>query len=161
MLVDFLRGIMILGALFGFIYALRLKELYSRILNWTMVVAVGITFIPVNELILDGYRLFALTLLGVVVYAFSGSNFSNAKKLVLAGCGILTLIPAAFMLSAEGAVYFEMLAFPTAILHLGLFGYALKTDIRNYKEEMGFLIIMAADALVRFVATLAFYIQLG
>ena len=139
---------MILGALFGFIYALRVKETYARIINWTMIVAIAITFAQVPQLKVDGYYLFAMSMLGVIVYGASG-DFTNAKKIVLISCGLLSVIPLGVFLSMT--LPYNEIALLTGIIQLGVFGYALKTDIQSYKEEMGFLVILAADALIRVI----------
>jgi hypothetical protein len=153
----YLQTIMILGALFGFIYALRLKETYSRVINWAMVVAVGISFTTIAELKVDGYYLFALTQLGVIVYGFSYPEFSNSKKITVIGSGLLSFIPMAVFLSAAVSFYAEI-ALITGLIQLGIFANALKSEIRGYKEEVGFLVILAADALVRVIGGLMFFI---
>lgn len=154
----YLQAIIILAALFGFIYALRLKETYSRILTWAMVVAVGMSFVPVSELILDGYYLFALTQLGVIVYGVSNTEFSNAKKTTIISSGLLSFIPLALFLTVFLSFQIE-LALITGLIQLGIFGYALKTDIQGYKEEMGFLVMLAADALVRVIGGIMLFIS--
>src|SRR5688572_24572799 len=94
-----LRIIMILGALFGFIYAMRVKQSYARIITWTMIVAVSVAVTNIVQLKADGYYLFALTLVGVIVYGISYPDFSTLKKLVLISCGLLTVVPVALLLA--------------------------------------------------------------
>lgn len=153
----YLQVIMILGALFGFLYALRVKESYARIINWTMVVAVGVTFVQIPQVVIDGYYLFALTQVGVIVYALSRSDFSTTKKGVIGLTGLLSVLPMAFFLQISP--YFAEVALITGVLQLGVFIYALKTDIQSYKEEMGFMTVLAADALVRVIGSTVYFVS--
>lgn len=146
---------MLLGTLFGFIYALRVRETYARVINWTMVAAVGVTFITIPQVIIDGYYLFALTQLGVVVYGASRTDFSSFKKGVLIGYGLLAVVPAGILL-AQAPYYLEV-SMIAAVIQLSTFIYMLKTDIQSFREEMGFLIILSADALARLAGGFLFF----
>ncbi|MBK9191318.1 MAG: hypothetical protein IPM77_07285 [Crocinitomicaceae bacterium] len=145
---------MILGALFGFIHALKIKGFYSRVLNWSMVVAVGATFTQIPIVVQDAYYLFALTQLGVIIYGISGSDFSAEKKSVVAGSGVLSLIPVLLFFNLS-EFYLEIAAL-CGVVQIILFAYAIKKDVQAYKEEMGFLVILAADALTRVLSFLMF-----
>lgn len=149
-----LKIIMILGALFGFIHALKIKGFYTRVINWSMVVAVGATFTQVPIIIQDAYYLFALTQLGVIIYGISGSDFSVEKKSVVTASGVLSLIPFLLFFNLSG-FYLEIAAL-TGVIQIILFVYAIKKDVQSYKEEMGFLVILAADALTRVLSFLMF-----
>jgi hypothetical protein len=150
-----LQLIMILGALFGFIHALKIKGFYSRVLNWTMVLAVGATFTKIPIVVQDAYYLFGLTQLGVIIYGISGSDFSLNKKVFIAASGALSLIPLLLFLNLSD-FYLEIAALCGAI-QIAMFIQNIRKDVQGYKEEMGFLAILAADALTRVLSLLIYF----
>lgn len=144
-----LKAIMVLATGFALIYALRVKETYARILNWTMVIAIAITFIQIPQIISDGYYLYALTQLATVVYGLSNSTFTPLKKITLVATGLLCVVPTGMFLS--GSAWALEIGFFAAIVQLLFGGWAAKKDIQSFREELGFLIILTADALVRII----------
>lgn len=154
-----LRIIMILGGLFGFIYALRLKETYSRILTWVTVASIGISFVPVDFVVSDAYYLFTLCAAGVVVYSLAFSAFTPLKKAVLLIVGVGSLVPAIFLLGE--LPYFIEIGFLLAFVQLGVLVYGLKTDVQSFREELGFLIILGCDALTRLIGGVMYFSYYG
>ncbi len=157
-----LQLIMLFGATFALLYAFKVKNTYARFLNWSMVIAVGVTFFPVIILKGDGYYLLALAQLGAIVYSLAYTDFSKLKKWTLFSSGLLSLIPMTLLLTSNSdaapsfMLWYIYLAPLTGLLQLGIFGYAVKHDVQAFKEELGFLIILSCDALTRILGFLLF-----
>ncbi|MBK7128688.1 MAG: hypothetical protein IPM74_01740 [Crocinitomicaceae bacterium] len=141
--------IMLLGTVFGLFQALRLKNTWSKAINWTMVIAVGLTFVPHPVVKYDAYYLYILTQFAVLVYAFSMLGFSILKKICLITSGLMTLSASAGVLfNMHG---YEFVALSSGLIHLAVLIFALRKESTEYKEELGFLAILGADAITRVI----------
>jgi len=86
-----LRIIIILAGVFGLIYLFKITNNFARIITGLMVVAIAISFVRVPEIAIDGYYLFAITQLLIIIYAFSYEDFSTNKKITVATIAFLVL----------------------------------------------------------------------
>jgi len=153
-----LRIIIILAGVFGLIYLFKITNNFARIITGLMVVAIAISFVRVPEIAIDGYYLFAITQLLIIIYAFSYEDFSTNKKITVATIAFLGLASIVLLLGAPegirayGDFYLRLLEFSGLVagVIIGLYIYVLIKDIKSYKEEIGFLTILSADALIRF-----------
>lgn len=146
---------MILATLFGFIYAFKITAVYAKVITWASVVAVSVMLIGNERISIDGYYLFGLVQIGILVYSASDFEFSSLKKAVLTSSAICTLVPLAFFIS--GTYAFGSISLAMAVIQLGIFSYALTKIIKELKEEMGFLVIVSTDAAIRIAGMLMFY----
>jgi len=148
-----LRLLIVLGALFGLIYSFKVNNKFAKILNWVMVVAIGVSLIPVAEVAIDGYYLFAITQVGLLIYTFSYVDFTPLKKLVLATIAIFSCLPLILVLyQVSFPIDIRLLSFGVLILYI----YILVKHVKLFKEEMGMLTILAVvaiDVCIRFFLT--------
>ena len=141
--------IMLLGTVFGLFQAIRVKNTWAKAITWTMVIAVGLTFVPQPVVKYDAYYLYLLTQVAVIVYAFSMLGFSTLKKTCLIISGLMTLSATAGVLfNMQG---YEYVAISSGLIHLAVLIYALRTTSTEYKEELGYLAILGADAVTRII----------
>jgi hypothetical protein len=139
--------IMIPAALLG-IYGLFIStDYYARLITVLMLISVVMTFLPVPAVKTGGFALYAIALVLAVVYALLKRGFSNAKRAL-----ILAMIIPAFT-----AIIFQLNGWPGVSL---LYGFSIITILsfaaiclrqRDYRNELGFLVIIAADALIHAV----------
>lgn len=147
--------LIILSGLFGLIYGFKITNKFAKVINWVMVVAIAISFIPNPNVKIDGFYLFALTHLLVIVYAVSHEDFTQQKKLLLAGISILSVAPILIFLGAVPGIIFASLL---SIVGIGIYVYILMKDIQSYKEEIGFLTMLAANSVTWFVGGIIYFV---
>lgn len=150
------RIFMVLGALFGFFYAFKIKGTYSRVITWTSIVAIGVMMIPKKEIAIDGYYLFTITQIGIIIYAFSDDTFSTLKKIVLVVSAIATFTTMSLFLGLVN--YFNQVALLCGFIQLSIFIYAITKIVKELKEEMGFLVMLSAFALIHFLGGILFFV---
>jgi len=136
--------LIILSGLFGLIYGFKITNKFARIINWVMVIAIGISFASNPYVKVDGFYLFALMHLLIIVYAVSYENFSLQKKLLLAGISLCSVAPIIFFLGSISGL--AAISFLPA-LAIGGYVYILMKDIQTYKEEVGFLTMLTANSI--------------
>lgn len=145
--------LIILSGLFGLIYGFKLTNKFARVINWVMVAAIAISFVPNANVKIDGFYLFALTHLLIIVYAVSYEEFSQQKKILLIAMAVLSVAPILFFLgSIEGITFVSLLA----ILGIGTYAYILLKDIQSYKEEIGFITMVTANSITWFIGGIMF-----
>ena len=135
-----------LAGVFGLVCSFRAKSQLAKVITWMLVAALAWRLVPVSEVSIDGYYLFAMAEFLVIIYAFSSADFSTTKKIVLAALGGLSLIPLLLFLFGHSGLTESLVS---AVLVPGIYLYVLIKEIKSFKDEIGFLTILAADALVR------------
>jgi hypothetical protein len=88
--------LILLSGVFSLIHIFKAKDKFAKVINATFVASIGVSFIPQPQVAIDGYYLFAIGCIMVVLYAFSDGNFSNNKKIVLIGSGLAQMIGTLF-----------------------------------------------------------------
>ena len=142
----YLSIIVILSGVFGLIYGFKLTNKFARIINWVMVISIALSFVPSATVKIDGYYLFALMHLLVFVYSFSYEDFTHQKKILIAGITLFSLAPVIAVLgNLSQAICLTCELF--SVVGLGMYIYILIKDIKSYKEEIGFLTMLAANCL--------------
>jgi hypothetical protein len=149
------RIFMVLGALFGFFHAFKIKGTYSRIITWASIVAIGVMMINKAEIAIDGYYLFTIVQIGIIIYAFSDDTYSQLKKILLVISAAATLLPMLLFLGQNP--FFNLAALLCGFIQLSIFIYALVKIVRELKEEMGFLVMLSAFALIHFLGGILFF----
>lgn len=149
-----LRIIVVLAALFGLIYIFKVKNRFARIITGAGVISIGISLIPIPAIAIDGFYIFFAFHVGAIIYALSYDEFSNEKKIVLSTVAVFSALPATLYFTPYAAqVWVGLLS----IIPIFVFGYGLKNKVQDYKNEIGFLIIMVGNALVTFIGTVQIY----
>jgi hypothetical protein len=150
------RIFMVLGALFGFFHVLKMKGIYSRVISWASIVAIAVMMIQKSEIAIDGYYLFTITQIGIIIYAFSDDTFSPLKKIVLVVSAVTTFIPMALFLGLSP--YFNVAALLCGLIQLSVFTYALIKIVKELKEEMGFLVMLSVFAMIHLIGGILFFL---
>ena len=149
------RIIMVLGALFGFLHAFKIKGTYTRVITWASIVAIGVMMISKIEIAIDGFYLFTIVQIGIIIYTFSDDTFSQLKKTLLVVSAAATLLPMILFLGLNP--FFNLAALLCGLIQLSIFVYALIKIVKELKEEMGFLIMLAAFSLTHFLVGILFF----
>jgi hypothetical protein len=140
--------LIVMAGVFGLVYPFYIKNKFARAVSWTFCAAVGLSLIPIPEISFDGYYLFIISYVLVIIYAFSQEDFSTPKKGLLATLGGLGLLPLLLFISGRPATV------EWAVCNLAITGiciFILAKERRSYKQEFGFLVIIAANAVVNLV----------
>lgn len=153
--MDDPRIFMVLGALFAFFHVLKIKKPYSRLITWTCIGAVAVMMISVSEIAIDGYYLFAIVQLGIVMYAFSDDQFSTLKKIVLVTSAVCTFVPMILFLGKFSM--FNEIALLSGLIQISVFVYALTKIVKELKEEIGFLVVLSAFAAIHLIGGILFF----
>lgn len=149
-------AIMALAGLFGLFYLFRLKSPFSRIVTAVLVGGTALSLVPFPAVKIDGYYIFALGEALALTYAFANQAYTAEyfplrKKVMIAVIAILGLLPRLLLLALVPG--FEWLGLTGAAVVV-LYGYILARDLGSYRNEIGFLTILAADGLSRLIVTL-------
>lgn len=149
-----LRLIVIFAALFSLIYIFKVKNKFAKIINGVSAVAIGVSLIPIPEISIDGFYILFACHIAAIIYVFSYDEFSNQKKILITVIAVFSILPSVlFFTPFSTEIWIGVLS----IIPLIAFGYLLKNDVQSYKNEIGFLVIMVANALVTFIGTLQIY----
>ena len=81
-------------------------------------------------------------------------SFSPTKKGVLIGSGGAQLLGVLFFL---GQYPYVQIAYLAGLITIGLFFFVVSKNIKNYANEIGFLAVLMADAVIKVTATLIAY----
>lgn len=138
--------LILLAGVFALISIFRVKDTFARIINGTFVVAIGVSFVTIKEIAIDGYYLFLIGCVLVILYAFSDSSFSNQKKGIIIAMGAAQLVGMVFYL---GSFPHTDIAYLAGIVTIICFSVVVSRNIRNYSNEIGFLAVLMADAIIK------------
>lgn len=93
----------------------------------------------------DAFYLFGFSHLAIFFYVFHNEEFALKKKLILAAMSLLQLISITFLMMHWPHIGLVLLLGSGTII---LFIIALLTDIKSYKNEIGFMTILAAFGVI-------------
>ena len=137
---------MVLAGIFALIQAIRVKDTFARVINIVLVVSIAVSMIPQPQVAVDGYYLYIIGCLLVILYAFSDSSFSNVKKTMLIGMGAIQMTSHLFWVEQwPGTVYMFWLSVLSVISYI----FIITREIREYQIEIGFLTVLMVDALIK------------
>lgn len=138
--------LIVLSGLFALIQVFRIKDTFARVINGVFAVAIGVSFIPVPQVAIDGYYLFVIACLLVVLYPFQDSSFSQQKRLFIASMGGIQMIATVFFVAQWPYVDF---VFAVGLITVFIYIFLVSRDIQTYKEEIGFLTVLMVDGLIK------------
>jgi hypothetical protein len=138
--------LILLSGVFSLIHIFKAKDKFAKVINATFVASIGVSFIPQPQVAIDGYYLFAIGCIMVVLYAFSDGNFSNNKKIVLIGSGLAQMIGTLFFV---GRFPHTDIAYLAGIITIIFFVGFVSRKIKDYANEIGFMAVLMADALIK------------
>lgn len=137
-----------LAALFSLVQAIRIKDKFSRIINVIMVIAVGVSLVPNPHIAIDGYYLYMIACLLVILYSFNDSSFDWIKRSILIVMGIIPLLATLFWL--QKWPYTQEIWY-LCIIPVLSYIFIITREIRSYQIEIGFLTVLMVDALIKTV----------
>lgn len=146
--------LIILSGVFALVQIFKVDDKFARVINGIFAVAIGVSFIPVPEIAIDGYYLFAIGCLVVVLYPFSDNSFDLKKQVIIGGMGFIQFMTMIFFL---GKYPGTDMAFMASSLTIVAYLYIVAKEIRLYKNEIGFLTVLMVDALIKLGTVLLSY----
>jgi len=134
-----------LAALFGVFQFFRTADIFARTILGGQIVAIGLTFVPNKIIVTIGFLLFMLTLILAVIYGVKKRDFTIRKR-------ILIIVPSAFLFIRfylaiqhhPGVGLFSLLM----VIPIAAYIIAMTTGFKKYRNELGFLTIIAVDAII-------------
>lgn len=140
--------LLVVSALFALFHLLKMKDKFAKVITLVLALSAGANLAPSVIIQKDGFYLFALAHLLVFFYVFHNEEFSLKKKVVLFSMGLIQFASIVSMLVPFEFTFFVMIS---AIITAIVFFYALLTDVQSYKEELGFMVILAAFGITYFL----------
>ena len=138
--------IIILAAVFG-IYALTLqRDLFARVILILMILAVALTLCPSENMKTIGFQFYLLPVGLAILYALLKKGFSVRKRSLLLLIALPVFCANLFVLYKwPSADIISMMCLVSVIAFLII----CFKSARDYKNEIGFLAILAADAVIK------------
>lgn len=150
--------LIILAGLFALIQVFRVKDTFSRVINGVFAVALGVTMIPVPAVAIDGYYLFLIGCLLVILYTFSDNSFGTVKKSLLIVMAGIQLFATLFWLQQWPGADILSLA---CLITVGIYVFVITKEIRTYQIEIGFLTVLMVDGLIKSIIALSEFLGGG
>lgn len=156
MMIVISKLLILIAALFGFSKVFKNINSYSKAITLILAISILATLLP-NELIKSiGYFIFEFALLISIIYVILLKSDRKSKILML-------LISVPVFISFT----FKMMVWPFGyeIIHLmfiPIIAYIMLLYRKiNIKNEIGFLTIIATDALIQFLIITAYWLNLS
>ena len=137
------KVLMAIVGLLGLYSLFTVREYFARVILAVMVLAIGLTFLG-DRAIESGFWLYCVSLVLVMVYALLKRGLGTNKRILILLMAVPVFLTKLFMINHWP--YVSTLAL-CCIITLVCF-IACIAKVRNYKNEVGFLTIIAADAIV-------------
>jgi hypothetical protein len=136
--------ILILAGLFGIYRVFRTNDIFALLILGGQIISIGLVLISDQIFKSVGSWIFMFTLVLAIIYGLSKKDFKNSKRAII-------IIPTAFlifihMIPILHENQLRVLALGLILPIIALIVLVLK-DIRNYKNEIGFLTIIAAGEI--------------
>lgn len=146
--------IILISGVFALLQIFKIKDRFSQAIHGLFVVSIALSFVEMPAVRMDGFYLFGMTLVGVVIYALHNTEFHLKKRILLSAMAIIQLVGIVFILSLWP---YTVLALSLSLVSVGLFIYAVVKDSKSYKNEIGFMVVMLADAIVKLITVAAIF----
>ena len=140
--------LMVLAGLFCLIQIFRITQTFARVISGFFVLAIGLSFVPVLQVSVDSYYIFGFSCMLVIFYGLTVEDLSIEKRAVITTVGVVELVGpiTIFMKFSPETI---QLAYGLSLISIGALIFAFTRDIRQYKNEIGFLAVLFADAVVK------------
>lgn len=136
-----------LTAAFGLFQLFRTTHPFARIILITQLIAIGLTLLSDEVLTSSGLVLFMLSLVLVIIYGLTIKNTRAVQRTIVVVSAALLLLTHVFQFQnypGAGVLGLTMI--------LPLIGYmVLIANIKNYRNELGFMTVIAAAAAIELV----------
>lgn len=148
-----IRIIIILAGAFAVLQIFKIKDRFAQVIHGLYALSFGLSFINSAAIRLDSFYLFGITHVIVIVYLIHNSEFANQKRILIGTMAVIQLLSTLFILSQWPYVPFIICL---GVVTIGAFIYAVTKDIKSYKNEIGFMVVLLADALVKLITILPY-----
>lgn len=138
--------IIVAAGLFGLLQIFKIKDKFAKVINLMYAIAIGVSLVPIPQIAIDGFYLFGLTHLAVLFYVFHNEGFSNEKKGLMSMMALIQLAATLFWLMNYP---YQQIVFLLGLITLAAFIFIVAKRIQDYKNEVGFLTVLAADGLIK------------
>ena len=147
--------LIVLAGIFCLVQIFRIKNVFAKIISGFFVLAIGLNFVPIPEVSVDSYYIFGFSCMLVIFYGFITEDLTIEKRAVISTTGIIQLLgPLTIFLKLDlGTI---QLAYGLSFISIGLLIFAFWRDIRQYKNEIGFLAVLFADAVTKAYYTIIY-----
>lgn len=145
-----------LAALFGLFQLFRITDVFAKVIILTQVLAVAITWFPFSIIKTIGFYLFGLMILTAAIYVLT-----RKMKAITKGLMFLITVPVflSFIFKIQHWPYaYELSLFMIVPIVAYIILISRKTGIKN---EIGFLTIIATEALLHFSVIIAYWLNLN
>jgi hypothetical protein len=133
-----------LAAIFALFRLSKTTDKFANAISFGMIFSVALTLIQIRFVFTAGFVLFMLCLLLVIIYGFKKKSFNKFNQ-------VLIIIPAFFVFVLY---FFQFQHYPYAraiglsMIIPVLCYFILLTRVRSFKNELGFMTIIAATAAI-------------
>jgi hypothetical protein len=140
--------LLIVSALFALFHLLKIDDKFAKVITAIIAISAGANLAPSALIQQDGFYLFGLTHLLIFFYVFHNEEFELKKRVIIFGMALIQTVAILFMFGGWMHIEIPLIA---GIITFLLFTYTLITDIKGYKNELGFLAILGAFGLINFL----------
>lgn len=133
-----------LAALFGIYRFIKIKHTLSRTIIAMQVAGIAMTFLPVP--FVAGLSIFILAGIIACLYPFVQKDITGLKKGLILAIALPVTITNIF--TAAHFPFVGMLGF-AMIVPLAALVYIIAKQMKAFKNEIGFLVLFAADAFIK------------
>lgn len=135
-----LAGLYALYASFG------IQKLSARIITLTQVIAIAMTLTGIVSLFKAGMYLYDFSLLLIILYGLFTKDLSKAKRSALAIPVVLIFLVHSFRIfHLPGAAWLSL----SMIIPMIVFALILIRKRTEYKNEIGFIVVILTDACIK------------
>ena len=140
-----------LAALFGVFQVFRTTDNFAKTILIGQIIAIMLALAVNSAGATIGLLLFMLTLALVIVYGLTKKGFKTLKRILISFPVTLVFLIHLFQIQHYPGAGILGLAMALQII---AFIILTTTDIKNYKNELGFLTIITVDAIIEFARRL-------
>jgi len=140
------KTIIALAGLFGLFQLFKTTNNFARLILLGQIIAIAFTFVPNDTITIAGLILFMVTQLAVIIYGLAVKDLTTKKRLTIIVMAAFVLVANFFML--QHYKYANEIG-SSMLIPIGAYLLALVFNFKNYKNEIGFLTIIAVDAVIK------------
>ena len=149
-----IRIIIILAGAFALLQIFKIKDRFAQVINGLYALSFGLSFVNSAAIRLDSFYLFGITHVLVIIYIIHNSEFANQKKVVIGTMTVIQLLSTLFILSRWP---YALEVIFLGIITIVAFLFAVTRDIKSYKTEIGFMVVLVADAVVKLISVIPYF----
>ena len=149
-----IRIIIILAGAFAVLQIFKIKDRFAQVIHGLYALSFGLSFVDSAAIRLDSFYLFGITHVIVIIYLIHNSEFLNHKKAIIGIMVVIQLLSTLFILSRWP---YALEVIFLGIITIVAFLFAVTRDIKSYKNEIGFMVVLVADAIVKLISVMPYF----